>query len=170
VLRRLHARAGDQLVLIAAGGIETADDAWERIAAGATLVQAYTGFIYGGPRWARRIQDGLARRARAEGLKSVSEARGTMVAPLPPSPADDGVPSSAMPSPAEPAQAEPAQTGDAQTGSSQAEPAHAGDPQTGDPQAELPEAGTAPAELSEAQPGDGPEPVAGQPPPNLAGS
>ena len=92
VLRRLHVRAGDRLVLIAAGGIETADDAWERIAAGATLVQAYTGFIYGGPRWPRRIQDGLARRARAAGLKSVSEARGTMVARLPRYPADGGCP------------------------------------------------------------------------------
>ena len=50
VLRRLRARVGDRLVLIAVGGIETADDAWERIRAGATLVQAYTGFIYGGPR------------------------------------------------------------------------------------------------------------------------
>jgi len=81
VLRRLHARAGDRLVLIAAGGIETADDAWERIAAGATLVQAYTGFIYGGPRWPRRLQDCLAARVRAAGLTSVSEARGTEVAP-----------------------------------------------------------------------------------------
>jgi dihydroorotate dehydrogenase len=77
VLRRLHTRAGDRLVLIAAGGIETADDAWERIAAGATLVQAYTGFIYGGPRWPRRLQDDLARRARAAGLTSISQARGT---------------------------------------------------------------------------------------------
>ena len=81
VLRRLRARTGDRLVLIAAGGIETADDAWERIAAGATLVQAYTGFIYGGPRWPRRLQDDLARRARAAGLTSISEARGTEVAP-----------------------------------------------------------------------------------------
>jgi dihydroorotate dehydrogenase len=64
VLRRLHARTGDRLVLIAAGGIETADDAAERMAAGATLVQAYTGFIYGGPLWPRRVQAGLARRAR----------------------------------------------------------------------------------------------------------
>ena len=36
-------------------GVETADDAWERIAAGATLVQAYTGFIYGGPGAPTRI-------------------------------------------------------------------------------------------------------------------
>jgi dihydroorotate dehydrogenase len=73
VLRRLRARAGDGLVLIAAGGIETADDAWERLGAGATLVQAYTGFIYGGPLWARGVQAGLARRVRSAGLGSVSE-------------------------------------------------------------------------------------------------
>jgi dihydroorotate dehydrogenase len=62
VLRRLHARAGDRLVLIAAGGIETPDDAWERLRAGATLVQAYTAFVYGGPLWPRRLHAGLARR------------------------------------------------------------------------------------------------------------
>ena len=72
VLRRLRERAalnseagGDQLVLIAAGGIETADDAAERLAAGATLVQAYTAFVYGGPLWPRRINAGLAERLRA---------------------------------------------------------------------------------------------------------
>jgi dihydroorotate dehydrogenase len=75
VLRRLRARAGDRLVLIAAGGIETPDDAWERIAAGATLVQAYTGFVYGGPLWPRRMHAGLARRARAARQSSVSSAR-----------------------------------------------------------------------------------------------
>jgi dihydroorotate dehydrogenase len=77
VLRRLYARTGDRLVLIAAGGIETADDAWERITAGATLIQAYTGFIYGGPSWPRQVQDGLARRVRAAGLTSIEQARGT---------------------------------------------------------------------------------------------
>jgi dihydroorotate dehydrogenase len=74
VLRRLRARAGEELVLIAAGGIETADDAWERLAAGATLVQAYTGFVYGGALWPRRINAGLVARARAAGLTSVTEA------------------------------------------------------------------------------------------------
>ncbi|MGH3189835.1 MAG: quinone-dependent dihydroorotate dehydrogenase [Streptosporangiaceae bacterium] len=76
VLRRLHARAGGRLALIAVGGIETPDDAWERLRAGATLVQAYTGFIYGGPLWPRRMHDGLARRARAAGLASIGEAAG----------------------------------------------------------------------------------------------
>jgi dihydroorotate dehydrogenase len=64
VLRRLRARTGDRLVLIAVGGIETPDDAWERLRAGATLVQAYTGFVYGGPLWPRRMHAGLARRFR----------------------------------------------------------------------------------------------------------
>ncbi len=72
VLRRLRARAGDQLTLVAAGGIETADDAWERLAAGATLVQAYTAFVYGGPLWPRRINAGLAARIRRLGLALVA--------------------------------------------------------------------------------------------------
>src|SRR5271165_4479819 len=70
VLVRLRARTGDRLVLIAVGGIETPGDAWERLRAGATLVQAYTGFIYGGPLWPRRMHAGLARlarRARSQG-------------------------------------------------------------------------------------------------------
>jgi dihydroorotate dehydrogenase len=72
VLRRLRARAGDRLVLVAAGGIETPDDAWERLRAGATLVQAYTGFVYGGPLWPRRMHAGLARRIRASRGASAS--------------------------------------------------------------------------------------------------
>src|SRR6266567_3059667 len=72
VLTRLRARAGDRLVLIAAGGIETPDDAWERLRAGATLVQAYTGFVYGCPLWPRRMHAGLAQRIRAAKLSSLS--------------------------------------------------------------------------------------------------
>ena len=53
VLRRLYRRVGDRLVLISVGGIETADDAWERITAGASLLQGYTGFVYGGGLWAK---------------------------------------------------------------------------------------------------------------------
>jgi dihydroorotate dehydrogenase len=80
VLRRLRARAGDRLTLVAAGGIENADDAWERIQAGATLVQAYTGFVYGGPLWPHNVQAGLARRARESGVTSVQQAVGTAAA------------------------------------------------------------------------------------------
>ncbi len=81
VLRRLRARVGDRLALVASGGIETPDDAWERIEAGATLLQGYTGFVYGGPLWPRRIHRGLARRARAAGFASIQQAVGGESAP-----------------------------------------------------------------------------------------
>jgi dihydroorotate dehydrogenase len=77
VLRRLRARVGDRLVLISVGGIETPDDAWRRILAGATLVQAYTGFVYGGPLWPHRINRGLARRLRATGAPSLQAVVGS---------------------------------------------------------------------------------------------
>jgi dihydroorotate dehydrogenase len=68
VLGQLRARAGDSLVLISAGGIETADDVWERLQAGAHLIQAYTGVVYGGPLWAWRLNKELAARAHREGI------------------------------------------------------------------------------------------------------
>lgn len=77
VLQRLYARVGDRLVLISVGGIETADDAWDRITAGASLLQGYTGFVYGGGLWARTINDGIARRLHANGFASLSEAVGS---------------------------------------------------------------------------------------------
>jgi len=80
VLRRLRERTGDRLVLVSAGGIQTADDVWERIIAGATLVQAYTGFIYGGPLWPHRLHRDLARRVRAAGLAGLAEAVGSRAA------------------------------------------------------------------------------------------
>lgn len=77
VLRRLYARVGDRLVLIGVGGIETADDAWERITAGASLLQGYTGFVYGGGLWAKHIHDGIAERLHAGGFASLADAVGS---------------------------------------------------------------------------------------------
>ena len=62
VIRRLKAKVGDRLVLIAAGGIESGEDAYERLHAGATLVQAYTGFVYGGPLWPKQVTRSLQKR------------------------------------------------------------------------------------------------------------
>ena len=76
VLRRLRRAVRPQMTLIGVGGIETADDAWARIRAGADLVQLYTGFIYGGPRIARRINRGLRAHVRRAGLRSIEEAVG----------------------------------------------------------------------------------------------
>jgi dihydroorotate dehydrogenase len=61
VLRRLRERVGDDLVLISVGGVMTPGDARDRLRAGATLVQAYTGLVYGGPLWPRRVSRALAR-------------------------------------------------------------------------------------------------------------
>ncbi|HWI21669.1 MAG TPA: quinone-dependent dihydroorotate dehydrogenase [Baekduia sp.] len=81
VLRRLRIRVGERLVLVSVGGVSHADDAWERVQAGATLVQAYTGFVYGGPLWARRINRGLDARLKASGFTSLADAVGSGVDP-----------------------------------------------------------------------------------------
>ncbi|THG35377.1 quinone-dependent dihydroorotate dehydrogenase [Glaciibacter flavus] len=60
VLRRIRAVVPPGLCVISVGGVETAEDVSERLAAGATLVQGYTGFLYRGPFWARQINRGLA--------------------------------------------------------------------------------------------------------------
>lgn len=60
---------GDRLVLIGVGGIETAEDAWQRIISGASLLQGYTGFVYGGGLWAKHIHDGIAAHLHAGGYQ-----------------------------------------------------------------------------------------------------
>jgi dihydroorotate dehydrogenase len=77
VLRRLHRRVGDRLVLVSVGGIETVDDAWERITSGASLLQGYTGFVYGGGLWAKHIHDGLAQRLHDGGFATLADAVGS---------------------------------------------------------------------------------------------
>ncbi|KQV22768.1 MULTISPECIES: quinone-dependent dihydroorotate dehydrogenase [unclassified Kitasatospora] len=77
VLQRLRARTEGRLVLVAVGGIETADDAWERIVHGADLVQGYSAFVYQGPFWMRRMHKGLSARLRASGFTSIAEAVGS---------------------------------------------------------------------------------------------
>ncbi|MFT3715135.1 MAG: quinone-dependent dihydroorotate dehydrogenase [Gordonia sp. (in: high G+C Gram-positive bacteria)] len=79
VLSRLHARVGGRVALIGVGGIETVDNAWDRIRAGADLLQVYTGFIYGGPVWLRELNEGLAQKVRDAGFSSITEAVGTGV-------------------------------------------------------------------------------------------
>lgn len=79
ILRRLYRRVGDRLVLISVGGIETADDAWERITSGASLLQGYTGFVYGGGLWAKHIHDGIAARLHDGGFASLTDAVGSAV-------------------------------------------------------------------------------------------
>ena len=76
-LRAFRSASGGALPLIGCGGIATADDAWERIRAGASLVQLYTAMVYEGAHVARRIAFGLARKLDRAGYASIAEAVGT---------------------------------------------------------------------------------------------
>ena len=76
-LRTFRSASGGAIPLIAAGGIASADDAWARICAGASLVQLYSALVYEGPGLAQRIADGLTERLRARGMTTMSEAVGS---------------------------------------------------------------------------------------------
>lgn len=76
VIRRCHARAGGRLVIVGCGGVMSAEDAYAKIRAGASLVQVYTGFIFGGPCFVRRINAGLASLLARDGFRTLAEAVG----------------------------------------------------------------------------------------------
>ncbi|HWN11203.1 MAG TPA: quinone-dependent dihydroorotate dehydrogenase [Pyrinomonadaceae bacterium] len=76
IIAALYNITGDTMPLIGAGGIFTAEDAWEKISAGASLVQIYTGLIYEGPAIARKVNEGLRRIISTEGFVSLDEAVG----------------------------------------------------------------------------------------------
>lgn len=76
VIARLYKLTRGQVPIIGVGGIFTAEDAWEKICAGASLVQLYTGFIYQGPNIAREISKGLLTILKREELTSLDEAVG----------------------------------------------------------------------------------------------
>jgi dihydroorotate dehydrogenase len=77
VIATLYNLTNGALPLIGVGGIFTAADAWEKICAGASLVQLYTGFIYEGPAVARKINDGLAEILQQSGFSSLDQAVGS---------------------------------------------------------------------------------------------
>jgi dihydroorotate dehydrogenase len=76
VVRRVALRAAGRVPVIGAGGVMSAGDAYAKIRAGATLVQVYTGFIYGGPGFAKAVCRGLAELLERDGFERVSEAVG----------------------------------------------------------------------------------------------
>ena len=77
MLARAHELAQGRLVLVGAGGVRCGADAWEKIRAGASLVQLYTGFIYEGPEIVPAILRHLAEKLRREGFSSIDEAVGS---------------------------------------------------------------------------------------------
>lgn len=77
VLARLSRLTEGKMPLIGTGGVSTADQAWEKLRAGASAVQLYTALVYGGITLAARIARDLDARAKAEGIANISEITGT---------------------------------------------------------------------------------------------
>ena len=79
MLARFHQMAGARLPLIGAGGISSADTAWDKITAGASLIQLYSALVYQGPALITEITTGLARKLAASGHASLAAAVGSRV-------------------------------------------------------------------------------------------
>ncbi len=76
VVRLLYGRLKGQKPIIGVGGIFNGDDAWQMITSGASLVQLYTGFIYGGPTVVQKINRSLLQKMKNQGLDAISQAVG----------------------------------------------------------------------------------------------
>jgi len=77
VISFIYRTAHGKLPIIGVGGVFSAEDAWGKICAGASLIQLYTGFIYEGPSVAKRINEGLAAIMQRERIRSIDEAVGS---------------------------------------------------------------------------------------------
>jgi len=76
IIRQIYAETEGKLPIIGVGGIFTAEDAWEKITAGASLLQVYTGWIYEGPLMAKRMMLGLLEKLDESGLDRLEQAVG----------------------------------------------------------------------------------------------
>ena len=79
IIRHLHKQTRGKLPIIGVGGIFNAADAWEKISAGASLVQVYTGLVYEGPGIVRSIVRGLDRRLKGAGLSNLQDVVGSEI-------------------------------------------------------------------------------------------
>ncbi|HEY5297419.1 MAG TPA: quinone-dependent dihydroorotate dehydrogenase [Verrucomicrobiae bacterium] len=77
IIRHLFKQTRGQLPVIGVGGIFNADDAWEKITAGASLIQIYTGLIYEGPGLPKKIAGGLIEKLEKSGMKNLQAAVGS---------------------------------------------------------------------------------------------
>ena len=76
VIRFIYQQTGGTLPIIGVGGVFTAEDAWEKITAGASLIQVYTGWIYEGPGMVQQVLKGLVQNMEKHGLQNIGEAIG----------------------------------------------------------------------------------------------
>jgi len=72
VIAAIHRYSDGKMPIVGAGGIFTAEDALAKLAAGASLVQAYTGFVYGGPTFAADVNRGLRQLKLSQGREGAS--------------------------------------------------------------------------------------------------
>jgi dihydroorotate dehydrogenase len=79
VVRRCYERAAGRVPIVGAGGVMDAEGAYRKIRAGATLVQVYTGLVYGGPRFVKRLHEDLAGLLARDGFTRVADAVGADV-------------------------------------------------------------------------------------------
>ena len=77
VVGRVWRRTDGRVPVVGVGGVTTAEDAWEKVRAGAALVQVYTALVYEGPSLARALCEGLSQRVRAGGFASLAAAVGS---------------------------------------------------------------------------------------------
>lgn len=77
IIRHIFKQTNGRLPIIGVGGIFSAYDAWEKIIAGASLVQIYTGLVYEGPGLVRKIVEGLAERMKNAGVHDFKELIGS---------------------------------------------------------------------------------------------
>ena len=75
-MRHLYRGSAGRLPIIGVGGVFNAGDAWEKITAGASLIQIYTGLVYEGPSIAREIVTGFKERLREQQMTEISQAVG----------------------------------------------------------------------------------------------
>jgi len=75
-IKHIYRFTDGKFPIIGVGGIMDADDAWEKITAGASLIQAYSGFVFEGPSLASSIVRGLDRKLRDSGIKDLEQAVG----------------------------------------------------------------------------------------------
>jgi dihydroorotate dehydrogenase len=76
IIRHIFKQTNGKPPIIGVGGIFSADDAWEKITAGASLVQIYTGLVYEGPGLAKKIVAGLVEKLEKNSMKNLQEAVG----------------------------------------------------------------------------------------------
>ena len=77
MIRTVRRAVGGDWPIIGVGGIASADDAWQKLTAGATLVQAYSGFVFEGPALTKSIVNGLHKRLEASPYTAIADVVGS---------------------------------------------------------------------------------------------